>query len=61
MNINIKNAKLIKIGDSYGLTIPKSYINHEIINLSKKYDVELKEVKEGETNEQKYGKTISHR
>lgn len=44
--MQIKKAKIIRVGDSYGITIPKAYIDNEMIDLEKHYDIDLKESKE---------------
>ena len=44
MKIVLKNIRLWKIGDSYVLTIPKAYITNNLIDIKKKFDVEISEV-----------------
>jgi len=39
--VKIKNAKLVKIGDSYGFTVPKALRDAELVEKDKEYDLEV--------------------
>jgi len=43
--IQIRDVKIIKIGGSYGFTIPRPFITNGMINLSKRYNIEIEEEK----------------
>lgn len=45
MDIKIKNAKIWNAGNSWVATIPADYINNGLIDLNKKYDIILSEVR----------------
>lgn len=46
MIAKIQEAKVIKIGESFGITIPKQFITNSLVIPGKKYNIEIQEVKE---------------
>ena len=43
IDIKIRESKILKIGNSYGIIIPLLYVKNGIVDTEKKYDVILRE------------------
>ena len=43
MKVRIKDAKPMKVGNSFYFLIPKQYIDNETIEVSKKYNIILED------------------
>lgn len=47
--IKLKNKKLLRIGESYGIIVDYAYIKNGLINTTKRYNLELKEADSNES------------
>lgn len=43
--MKIKRAKIIKVGNSFYFTVPKQFINNELVNIKKEYDLEVQDAR----------------
>lgn len=49
LKVLVTNAKILKIGSSYGVTIPSDFIKHGLIQTNKIYNVSFMEVEKCKT------------
>lgn len=50
-------GKIIKVGDSYGFTIPSAFVRY-MLNKEEEYEIEIKKVKECEQEEQEDAQSV---